>query len=209
VVVIDDVTTPSISLAAAAAQGQCQGLADEAVQPIIIDPRLHAKADQPRRHGAGAASVAPPPNNPAAPSSTWAFHAVIWLAGKCTGPQDACQQLVDFNEAQIVAFNKKDAAAVAALYTEDAVFVTEGPILYGRAAIEKFYADGIKGGDSNLVINFVESRIMGDEAWAIGDWNVVTSHGPIHGNWVTLFVRDRGAWKMRVDTFNVIEASPK
>src|SRR3954452_4716239 len=129
--------------------------------------------------------------------------------GKCTGPQDACQQLVDFNQAQMVAFNKKDAAAVAALYTEDAVFVTEGPILNGRAAIEKFYADGIKGGDSNLVINIVESRIMGDGAWAIGDWNVVSSQGPVHGNWVTLFVRDRGAWKMRVDTFNVIEASPK
>jgi ketosteroid isomerase-like protein len=87
--------------------------------------------------------------------------------------------------------------------------VTEGPILSGRDAIEKFYADGFKSGDSGLVLHIAESRIMGNSAWAIGDWTVLFSGKPLHGNWVTLFVPDGGAWKMRVDTSNVIEASPK
>jgi hypothetical protein len=49
--IVDDVTVASLGLAAAAAQGQRQALADEAFQPLVVDPHPHAKAAQPRRHG--------------------------------------------------------------------------------------------------------------------------------------------------------------
>jgi uncharacterized protein (TIGR02246 family) len=125
--------------------------------------------------------------------------------GPCTGPEDACRQIAELEKDEEVAFNKNDAAAVAALYTQDAVYVTEGPVVSGRNAIEKTYTDAFKT-DSNLELNIGESRIMGDTAWAWGGWSVISSGKPLHGNWVTLFVREGGAWKMRVDTYNVIEA---
>jgi uncharacterized protein (TIGR02246 family) len=129
--------------------------------------------------------------------------------GPCTGPEEACRKIVESTEIQVAAFARQDAATIASLYAKDAVFVTEGPILSGREAIEKFYAEGFKSGDSGLVLHIAESRIMGDLAWAIGEWNLMSAGKPLHGNWVTLFVPDGEAWKMRVDTFNVIEPSPK
>jgi ketosteroid isomerase-like protein len=39
------------------------------------------------------------------------------------------------------AFNNYDAAALAAFYTEDGVIVTDRGPLYGRQAIEKWFAD--------------------------------------------------------------------
>ena len=42
------------------------------------------------------------------------------------------------------AFNNGDAAAVAALFTEDAVLVTDTGPIYGREAIEKYHADQFK-----------------------------------------------------------------
>ena len=39
------------------------------------------------------------------------------------------------------AFDKNDAGAVAAFFTEDAVFVTDKGPIYGREAIEKHFAD--------------------------------------------------------------------
>ena len=57
-------------------------------------------------------------------------------------PDPELRQKIDgFAKEYAEAVNNNDAAAIAAFYTEDGVFVTsEGP-KYGRVAIEKFYAD--------------------------------------------------------------------
>jgi uncharacterized protein (TIGR02246 family) len=71
--------------------------------------------------------------------------------------------------------NNNDATAVAAVFTEDAVFVTpQGPV-YGREAIEKFFADAFKQvhfsnhlakADSNS-IRFIDTA--GNEVWRNGE----------------------------------------
>ena len=78
--------------------------------------------------------------------------ALVGLAISCAVPAFAQQKestLSEQDRQQIGALGKKydeatnsnDAAAVAALFTEDAVIVTpQGPI-YGREAIQKHYAD--------------------------------------------------------------------
>jgi hypothetical protein len=51
------------------------------------------------------------------------------------------QQLHAIGKKSDKAFLKGDAAALAALYTEDAVYVTNTGPIRGRQAIEKYYAD--------------------------------------------------------------------
>jgi uncharacterized protein (TIGR02246 family) len=56
------------------------------------------------------------------------------------------------------AFNNHDAAAIAAVYTEDAVFMPDTGPLYGRQAIEKFLADLFKSWQPKNHTSTIEDR---------------------------------------------------
>src|SRR5580704_11987383 len=68
--------------------------------------------------------------------------ALATFAQKTDTPDPRLRQMIDeFAEKYAEAVNNNDAAAVAAFYTEDGVFVTSDGPKYGREAILKFYAD--------------------------------------------------------------------
>jgi uncharacterized protein (TIGR02246 family) len=74
------------------------------------------------------------------------------------------------------AANNNDAAAVAALFTQDAIFVTEAGPLYGRQAIEKQFAEWFKGAHvSNHIIKVDPNsfRVVGtaDKIASNGEWS--------------------------------------
>jgi uncharacterized protein (TIGR02246 family) len=134
--------------------------------------------------------------------------------GTCTGPQETCLQIVNLIKSYDDAFNKKDAAALGAVFTPDAVEMWEGPMLSGREAIEKFHADGFKAGWSNVVVNVIQMHAAGDMTWAVGDWSDTgpgpnTTTQPYHGNWGGVWVHNGGAWKLRMLTTNTIETAPQ
>jgi uncharacterized protein (TIGR02246 family) len=105
------------------------------------------------------------------------------------------------------AFNKNDAAAVAALFTEDAVLVAPDGMFYGRQAIEKRYADTFQrwpittfiGQRSQL--NAIDNAVWGAGQW----WSTLQSQtGPVfvRGYWSAIYVREGDAWKIRMLTLN-------
>jgi uncharacterized protein (TIGR02246 family) len=115
------------------------------------------------------------------------------------------------------AFNNGDAAAVAALYTEDAVQVTpQGPV-FGREAIEKLFTGMFQQGHFSNHLNKDDQGsphmigTAGDEVWRTGEWSFTVqgkSGDPIKlkGYWSAINVREGEAWKIKMLTFNVTPA---
>ena len=115
------------------------------------------------------------------------------------------------------AFNNGDAAAVAALYTEDAVQVTpQGPV-FGREAIEKLFTGVFQQGHYSNHLNKDDQDsphmigTAGDQVWRTGEWSFTVqgkSGDPIKlkGFWSAINVRKGDTWKIQMLTFNVSPA---
>jgi uncharacterized protein (TIGR02246 family) len=110
------------------------------------------------------------------------------------------------------AFNNHDAAAIAAVYTEDAVFVPDTGPLYGRQAIEKFHAELFKSWQPKNHTSTIDPhsvRMLGpDNLTRSGEWSE-TGKGkngedvPIKGYWSEIDTRQGDGWKVCVLTGNL------
>ena len=118
------------------------------------------------------------------------------------------EALTTFNKKVDDGLNSGDAAALAALFTEDAVFVTDQGPIFGRQAIEKKYADVFQQWHpTNYIVEVDKVNAIGNEAWKIGEWSCTlqTKDGPfpIKGYFASIFVRADGAWKERLTCYNM------
>jgi ketosteroid isomerase-like protein len=101
------------------------------------------------------------------------------------------------------AYNKNDAGAVAALFTEDGVLVAQDGMFYGRRAIEKRYADIFQRwpittfSDQRCQLNAIDNAV-----WSVGEsWSTLQSEaGPKFekGYWSAIYVRGGDDWKIRM-----------
>jgi uncharacterized protein (TIGR02246 family) len=108
------------------------------------------------------------------------------------------------------AAQKKDAATIAALYTEKSMRVTPDGILYGRAEIQKNLEEGLKV-FSGISIKLDQVHVLGNGAIeATGTWAGIlqSPNGPVsvNGYWGVTDVQDGGTWKADLDVYNM--ASP-
>ena len=112
------------------------------------------------------------------------------------------------------AFDNGDAAALASLFTDDAVFVTPGGMMYGREAIEKYWVETFQQGHFSNHLNKADQYsphligTTGNEVWRTGEWSFTLqgkSGDPINlkGFWSAINVREGDTWKTRLLTLNV------
>jgi uncharacterized protein (TIGR02246 family) len=101
------------------------------------------------------------------------------------------------------AFNKHDAAAITALYTQDAVqwwsFWSEGAVASGQQAIEERYAGHFASSPGEFVGQLVQVYAIGNEMSVIAE----KSHGLFGKGYVAwIYVRDADTWKIRLEYLN-------
>src|SRR5438046_181009 len=109
------------------------------------------------------------------------------------------------------AYNRKDAAAVAALFADDAVRVTDRGIIQGREAIQKSTEAGFEAGGHDLRIRYHVTHIDGNTGWSVAevDFSVRGKDGsvsPMHAFATSVWVRDGGAWKIKGQS--IVNAPP-
>jgi uncharacterized protein (TIGR02246 family) len=105
------------------------------------------------------------------------------------------------------AFNRNDAAAVAALYTEDAVLSGPHGRFNGRQAIANFHSQQVFGyWHVNNHFTTVDRLVsVSDEVSSRGRWSeTVRSNGSknVGGTYSWVLIREGDSWKIRKATYN-------
>ena len=111
------------------------------------------------------------------------------------------QQIEAVRTQFVEAYNKHDAAAVAALYTQDAVrllsWESESGLASGQQAIGKKFAVEFASSPSNESHKLLQVYALGSEICAMTEWNIPPFSNKKAG--VRIYVRDADTWKVRVD----------
>ena len=105
---------------------------------------------------------------------------------------------------QSEAFTNNDAAAVAALFTEDAVLVAPDGIFSGRQAIQKRYEDTFQRWPFTLFNDPRDCHLkaIDNAIWSFGEWGgtLQDQTGPVFvkGYFSSIYVREGDDWKIRM-----------
>jgi ketosteroid isomerase-like protein len=129
--------------------------------------------------------------------------AVPVLAFNFSGDVKALGEFNTLGMKEDAAFNKSDAGALAALFTEDAVLVAPDGIFYGRQAIEKRYADTFHRwpittfSSQRYQLNAIDNAV-----WTVGGWWSTLQSETVPkfegGYWSAIYVREGDVWKIRM-----------
>jgi uncharacterized protein (TIGR02246 family) len=118
------------------------------------------------------------------------------------------QQIEALTAKWVEAFNKGDGKAVAALYSADNISINPLGMMTGAKNYEERVQHEVKlGGKITLTADQV--RAMGnDAALAAGSYQITYTANPagsqFEGNWLRVFEREAGDWKIIASTFTPI-----
>jgi ketosteroid isomerase-like protein len=127
------------------------------------------------------------------------------------------EQLSALSKKTDESYNNGDAAALAALYTEDALLLTNTGPIHGREGIEKHFAEVFQKMHYSKHLDARDQSsphiigTTGNEAWSNGQWSLtsqVKGGDPVErtGYWLEVYRLEGGTWKKRVEAWNVTPA---
>lgn len=137
---------------------------------------------------------------------------LVGLATSAVGqqnlPQTDQQAAREVHVQFATAFNRQDAAAVAALFSEDGIRVTPQGIIQGRDAIHQDSDKRFQSRFHDLSIKPLIVRVLSDSIWEAGEWAMKMGDQPVRGYFAMTLVREGNGFKIRDDTFNIAPPNP-
>ena len=130
------------------------------------------------------------------------------------GRQDVGKAVEAFITKYLDAYNKKDAAGVAALYTEGGLLVPPGPITTGKQNIEKAWQAVFDTGRTGLRYDIQQVQAEGNIVWSVGQFTVMApdESGVLQerqGNFANIYQWEGDGLKFRVHAFNFLPPRPR
>ena len=119
--------------------------------------------------------------------------------------------IVAANEKFVAAFNKGDAAGVAALYTEQGQLLPpNADFMIGRQANQAFWQGAMDMGIASAKIETLEVEGHGDTAIEVSKYNLYAQDGQEldAGKFIVIWKREGGQWMLHRDIFNSSKPAP-
>jgi uncharacterized protein (TIGR02246 family) len=122
--------------------------------------------------------------------------------------QSPAPQLLELDKQYTEALNARDAAKLAALYAEDAVYMPpDSPAVNGRQAIQQHYAGLRELPPFQATITPLASEVSGDLGYVQGQFTFKEDKSKggtadVKGKYVVAYKRVNGQWKILYDIFN-------
>ena len=125
-----------------------------------------------------------------------------------TETQDA---IAAADESLVNAFARRDAAGIAALYTEDGqILPSNSDPICGKKAIEGFWGAVLNMGIAAVELRTTESEDCGDAAVEVGSYGMQGADGQAldRGKYMVMWKREAGQWRLHRDIFNTSLPAP-
>ena len=137
----------------------------------------------------------------------FAIAAALLIAGIAPGFAQDKAAIQALDDKFAAAFNAGDAAAVAAMYTEDAHLLPPGmEMMQGRDSIQKFWQGGMEH-LSDPKLTAVDVELLGDSAVReIGTFTAKTKGDQpqeVSGKYVQIWEKAGDEWKIAIDIYNM------
>ena len=121
-------------------------------------------------------------------------------------------QIQKLNDQWMAAFNKADAAAVAAMYTIDAYVLPDGrEMVKGRPAIEALWKQQMAGATVEKITTLDVKPLGGSAAREIGTATMKTKAQPPQDvviKYAVVWQKEGGQWKLLQDIWNMNNPMP-
>jgi ketosteroid isomerase-like protein len=101
------------------------------------------------------------------------------------------------------AYNRGDAAAMAAAFAEDGIRVTPSGIFQGRDAIRRNLQDALHMGLHDYTVQRTVSRSEGTFVFNAGKWQAKVGDQPLHGYYTAIIVRDGDQARIMEETVTI------